>query len=277
VFVLALGTALTLIGLAWPATKAYVGFVGVAIILCDVMWLTPVPEVMRTRAAKIQEQFDCDALQLRWNALRAGEPEPSEIVVRYAKKYPSGDFPSLRDWYPPRVDRLPIGMARLICQRSNCFWDADLRRRLSKIIALVFCVILALAVVSSIAADVRLDQFFILVLLPIGAVFKFGYSYQRKLTEAADRLDRLRSQLEKAWSAALLEPEKDNHDLCRSIQDEIFDHRKRNPLVPDVLFKYMRPAQEVEMMTTASQMIEQGSKSLVKGIGTVAESRSRHL
>jgi hypothetical protein len=35
----------------------------------------------------------------------------------------------LKDWYPVSVGQLPIHEARLICQRSNIWWDAKQKLR----------------------------------------------------------------------------------------------------------------------------------------------------
>ena len=39
-------------------------------------------------------------------------------------------FISLLNWYPKEVDRLPLGIARIVCQRSNMRWDSELRKNI---------------------------------------------------------------------------------------------------------------------------------------------------
>ncbi len=76
-------------------------------------------------------------------------------------------------------------------------------------------------------------------------------------SDAADRLDKLKELSEKVWSDALsgkaftmLRVE------SRALQDQIFDHRKRNPPIFDFLFRWFRDGNE--------ELMNKGAESLVK-------------
>lgn len=54
----------------------------------------------------------------------------------------------LKDWYPKEVAALALPLARLVCQRANCWWDANLRRKyanwLLAILIVTFVAVLAI-------------------------------------------------------------------------------------------------------------------------------------
>src|SRR5439155_7971171 len=74
--------------------------------------------------------------------------------------------------------------------------------------------------------------------------------------DAADRLDRLRERAERIWKDALADPNKPSlEDDARALQGEIFDGRKRNPLVFDFVFKRLRDSHEAQMNFGAEHLV----------------------
>ena len=108
-----------------PEFKVYVASWGLLVAMCDLFWLTPWQKSLRGNAARIQEAFDCDVLELGWNDLKAGKhPDPELVVVQCTKYQKWADkMPTLENWYSPRADELPLHIGRIICQRTNCRWD----------------------------------------------------------------------------------------------------------------------------------------------------------
>jgi len=83
-------------------------------------------------AARIQEAFDCDVLEIERHPSHTGlEPDPEEIAEaarRHDQK--EGGRDRLRDWYEPReIERLPLHLGRIVCQRQNCRWNGTQRAR----------------------------------------------------------------------------------------------------------------------------------------------------
>src|SRR2546429_7322325 len=122
------------VALAWslavllsPQLKGIAALWVLVVFLCDFTWLTRLQEAWRERAAKIQELFDCDVLELPWNSVKAGIPPTPEEIHGNADKYIRADDGStpVENWYPPAVGALPLGVARIVCQRANCWWDAE--------------------------------------------------------------------------------------------------------------------------------------------------------
>ena len=65
-------------------------------------------------------------LELPWDQLKTGRWPDPDLVKEQADKYKRwGAFmPPLSDWYAKEVGCLPLQVAHLACQRSNCWWDA---------------------------------------------------------------------------------------------------------------------------------------------------------
>jgi len=117
----------------------YAAIWGLTVVLSDILFLTPWQKRLRSEAAKIQEVFDCDVLQLHWNEIKAGKRPDPEKVKEQSDRYNEvkEKYPVLTDWYAPVVGELPITMARIVCQRTNCWWDSSQRRRYATWILIV--------------------------------------------------------------------------------------------------------------------------------------------
>jgi hypothetical protein len=138
---------LTLLASVFPKLQVYVAFWGILVTLLDIVIFTPRQKSLQGKAAKIQQLFDCDVLQMDWSKLNSGNrPEPEAVVEASARhKRIDPNYSKLQNWYPVSVGQLPIYLARLICQRSNCWWDAALRRRYA-VLGIVTIVALTLIV-----------------------------------------------------------------------------------------------------------------------------------
>jgi hypothetical protein len=98
-------------------------------------------------AAKIAEQFDC-TLELPWDNFVLDSKVGPETVHSAAKRHLHGKKdPQLRDWYPKVVGTIPIHLGRLMCQGTNLWYDAHLRRQYGAwvlAIAVDLCIVLCL-------------------------------------------------------------------------------------------------------------------------------------
>jgi len=129
--------------LAIQSVEGYVAAWGVLITLLDLLWLEPWQKRLRERAARIQEIFDCDVLQLSWNDIKVGSKPDTELVKEQADKYfqyVQNPLP-LSNWYPTVVGSLPVDMARIVCQRSNCWWDSNQRKHYATLLVATLAVI----------------------------------------------------------------------------------------------------------------------------------------
>jgi hypothetical protein len=250
---------------AVPDAKSYSAFWGLLVALADVLWLTPLQKRLREHASRIQEGFDCDVLTLPWNDIKVGRQEDHEFVREQANKYEkiASRFPSIDNWYAPVVGILPIEVARIICQRSNCWWDSNQRRKYANLIIGSLTIIVLCVLGLGLIGGLTVEKLFLAVISPLSPAIILGIRQYSEHREAAGRLDKLKEHAEKLWLAALATPR--NTDLSiksRVLQDEIFENRKRSPLVLDWLYRHLRDDYEAQMNYGAEQLVAEAQERL---------------
>jgi hypothetical protein len=261
-----LAAATACAALLYPVAKGYVALWGVVVVLSDIFWLTPWQKRLKSAAAAIQEQFDCDVLSLPWNDLKAGKRPDPELVKEQSEKYATwaNKMPPLNDWYPTEAGSLPLHIGRIVCQRANCWWDSQQRRRYATsiitIISAVFIVVLMLALGNGFTVE----DLVVKVLAPLAPALLLGVRQYHDHTEAASRLDKLKDHAEKLWNEALSGMKSQAYltTASRVLQDEILDGRRRSPLVFDAIFKHLRRDYEVLMNHGARELAAEAKKSL---------------
>jgi hypothetical protein len=248
----------------FPEVKGFAALWGVAITLADILWLTPWQKQLRESAAKIQEAFDCEVLDLSWNEIKAGKPADYELVKEQAVKFDNGsESTPLWDWYPPVVGDLPIEVARVICQRANCRWDSNQRRRYAAWV--IACVIFVSVLVFGLGfiGGMTVEKFFLAIFLPLSPAFILGIRQFTEQTEAANRLDKLKEHADRLWSEACKNESAAISTIkSRALQDEIFENRKRSPLVFDWVFYLVRDRYEEQMNHGAQELAEEAKRKL---------------
>lgn len=246
-----------------PELRGYVALWGILVVVFDLFVFTPWVKKLRDNAARIQEVFDTKVLGLDWNEISVGKrPEP-ELVHEEAKKHGMNEnkIAGLRKWYPTIIDTVPEICGIIISQRSNVWWDARMRRKY----ALSICVILvsiALGLVSyGLYEKKDMFEFLAYIVSPLAATYVLGYRHMMEHVDAADRLDKLKELSEKIWSDAIADKDTVTLKLkCRTLQDQIFEHRKKNPPIFDFLFRWFRDGNEVLMNKGAEALVSEYSQ-----------------
>ena len=73
-------------------------------------------------------------------------------------------------------------------------------------------------------------EFLAYIVAPLVSTYVFGYRQMMEHGDAADRLDKLKELSERIWTDALAGKDFAALKLkCRTLQDQIFDHRRKNP------------------------------------------------
>lgn len=260
------GLATALIASQWPALKQWTVTYSFAVALLDALLLERYQTHLKKQGAKIQEAFDCDVLGLKWRKLKAGEPVETEVVRDEGGSYIKGhpEMTAIRDWYPPVVAQLPLHLARLVCQRANCWWDAKLRRKYSFALKLTLGLLTALVVIFGLQANQTLGQLALAVIAPLSPALLWGIREIRKQDDAADALDKLRGQIEQAWEQALDGTlVGDNlQQTSEDIQSEIFERRSRHPLIFNWINRLVRGKQQTGMNEKAKELVSEAQKVL---------------
>lgn len=248
-----------------PEFKVYVASWGLLVALCDLFWLTPWQKSLRGAAARIQEAFDCDVLELKWNDLKAGNHPDPELVKAQSTKYErwAETMPTLKNWYSARVDELPLHVGRIVCQRTNCWWDSTQRRHYASwlvgIVALISVIVCGLAL----SGGASLEAFLLKGILPLAPALLLTLRQFTEQQEAADRLDKLKDHCGTIWKAALSRKSKSVlTEMARNLQDEILENRRKAPPVLDLIFKHLRNDYEANMNYAADQYVSEAKVAL---------------
>jgi hypothetical protein len=245
----------------FPLLSVYAALWGITATLLELLFFSRLQKSTQEKAAKIQQMFDCEVLQFNWASLNCGvRIEPETIIDasnRYKRKKRS--LAQIQDWYPVSVGQLPIYQARIICQRSNVWWDAQLRRRYSQWMLFVLVVLTVMVLMIGLIGGLTLEKFLLAVLAPLMPAFVFGLRQYTENKEAAVRLDRLRENAEDIVQE-IINGRYNPQDLERksySLQTQIYDHRRCSPLILDWLYSRLRNEDEEKMNKGAESLVQE--------------------
>jgi hypothetical protein len=249
-----------LLTLKWRDLQGLVAFASLVIAILDVTLLDRLQQKIRQTTAKIQEQFDCRVLDLPWDTFTVGAKADPETIHEASKKYNRGRPDSkLDNWYPLAVARVPLHLARIICQRTNLWYDSKLRRQYGGWTLAITLGLSVVFVAIGVIEKLALDSFVLIVLAPAAPILIWGLREYLRQCEAADGLERLKSEAEGLWEDA-------RHGKCgdadcavksRQFQNAIYELRRRSPLVFDWIYKLRRPNLEDQMNHGAEEFVKQ--------------------
>lgn len=244
-----------------PHLKLLAALYGLVASIVDFAFIDAIKTHFRRQAALTQEAFDCEVLGLPWSELIAGKRPDNEDVIIASEE--DSRFAPIRDWYAPDVAAVSLPTGRIICQRSNCWWDAKLRRWYRWL--LVGFVVLALLSISlvSIAANQTMPDFILGFLAPLLPMALWSIREARTQVEAADRADRLKSFGDGLWTSTKAGTLSDDDATTRSrdFQSAIFSHRRQSPLVFDWVHNRLKGRFEAQMRASVRQMLDELNSS----------------
>ena len=208
----------------------------------DQLILKRIESALKTEAATIQEEFDCFVLDLSWpkhKGIQRITPDRLRQLDLKVKSKPDG-YKGLFDWYTPETIPLDPTRAKIHCQKMNCWWDVSLRRTWRNVLYALYATLLALALVLGIGTGITVGKF-IAIAASFIRVLAWGIAEVMNQEEAGQHVDRVHRYL-----SSLATQEEIFPSDIRSVQDEIFEHRRSNSPVPDWLYKLRRDDQERE-------------------------------
>lgn len=247
-----------------PKIKVYGAVWGIGIFLLDVLCLSPWIKNLKTKAAGIQEAFDCELFKLPFDELRTGKTPEPELIKAQSDKYKKIEkkMPPLTDWYDKSVGDLPLHLGRLSCQRSNCLWDSNQKKHYANILIAIAVISFLAIFIPAITTDISLKSF-ILAFNTFMPLLAFCYRQYVENKEAATRLDTLKDFAVKVWNDSFQNiSEGEATILSRRLQSEIYESRKKGPLVFDFFFKFFRDDFESQMNHGSAYYAEEAKKRL---------------
>jgi len=252
--------AWSILGAIFPPFVVYAALWGITATFLDLLVFSRLQKSVQEKAAKIQQIFDCEVLQFDWAKLNCGIRIEPEAIVDASNKYKrkNPNYSGLRDWYPISVCQLPLHQARIVCQRSNIWWDAKLRRRYSKWIIIILITLTIIVFLISLVGGISLEKFLLAVIAPLAPAFVLCLRQYTEHNEAAARLDRLQENAEKILEKTISKKltDLDIEIESYSLQTEIYDNRRRSPSILDWFYSRLRRKHEEQM--------NKGAESLVK-------------
>ncbi|MGI8670854.1 MAG: S-4TM family putative pore-forming effector [Aridibacter sp.] len=231
---------------------------GICFYLFDSVILETLIAEKKSTAAKIQELFDCEVLEIEKPIFRTvSDVSFEEILTNYDSHIGKiATDEKLRDWYPKALGELDISVARLICQRINCGWDAKLRSKFSSLLKIVVVVTAILIIIGITLGRLPGDQL-PLILAGILPLFKFCLKLYKDNKSSGEKLIKLNTYFRILWERMLKGEvtEKELNESARLIQNEIFDNRIKNPLIPDFFYNLFRTKDEPLMNNIAEKLV----------------------
>lgn len=247
-------------GRVWPELKASVAAASLVVVFLQLCVLDRASRRIRRHAARIQEEFDCVVLELDWNEFAVGERVDKECVHGAAIRA-NGDEAKLLNWYPEKVGVLPLHMARLLCQRTNLWYDGQLRRRYAGL-SLAFGIGLASVLfIAGVLQNMPIDEFVLVVLSPLAPILVWCTNEFLRQTDSAASSDRAKAFAHELWNRAI--GGGCSADECsgesRSFQNAIYDRRCDSPVIPSWVYRLMRPRLEEQMRSGIADMIKEAT------------------
>lgn len=233
----------------YSSLKPFIGFIaplsGLIFTIIDIGYINPEINVIKEKAAKIQENFDCDVFELLWNDIKIDRIDMEEVNLnanKYIKK--QKNLNSLKMWYEEPIKKLPLQMGRFLCQRTNCWWDSNLRKNfIDKLKLMGFC-FLILIIIFTLYKSISTKELVTGISTLIYGGFSFLYYYVFLIRQINDnensnrKISKIKDKIDEIWQNILNSDKKTDFDiLSRQVQDEIFDHRKTTPIVFDWFYR----------------------------------------
>jgi len=199
--------------------------------------LTNYRNKLQNLAARIQHLFDIKLFGLKWDTALCGiEPRVEEVKRGKQKKQNKLDY-----WYKDIPDDLPLDAVTLVCLRMNVEYDKSMKQNLS---LLLYIVVSLFAIIIVIANNERTIWDMVLYsIVPLLPVSKFLYDVKRRIDSDKERLIRLDVSIDSLMKKAIQEGVIEKEEL-QNINNQIFEHRRTSPLVPDWLYDMLRDKEE---------------------------------
>ena len=244
----------------WHPLRPYVALFSLASAVADATILDRSYRRLLRLAAKIKEQFDCTVLDIPWSRVNVGSPVEYETIHEWGTAYDQQVRKAqLKDWYPKIVAGVPLHQARIICQRTNLWYDSKLRRRYGEIILIGSIGIVLALVVLGLMHELTVGEFVLNVMAPAAPILIWSAREYYRQIDTAEMLDQIRREAEALWIRA-----RDggcSSDDCsrdsRELQTAIYVRRATSPLIFPMIYKWLRPALEAQMNEGAEQFVRE--------------------
>lgn len=244
----------------FPEMAQYIGLAGGLLFLITSIWIKGRSGKKAEIAAKIQEKFDVDVLDLaetQHEILGAG-PKPEDI--KNANKAFSGNRKNLENWYSD-TKNAPKEFSALISQRSNLVWDWRQRKFYSEFLTIVIFGVLIISVVIGIWKELLLLDYLSFIFSPILSLLWLGSNNILKHKKVYEIQSLKEDEINGVLKRHIYQKEPISSDYLRSVQNTIFKNRKESALVPDFIYSLKKEQREDEMKLIVENYIKDLQKN----------------
>ena len=194
------------------------------------------------QGAVIQEQFDTELYNIKWNDVLCKERESIDKIHNLASKYKGND---LHNWYSIHIKNvLPMEIAIVLCQRINFSWEITQRQMFVKFLVTIAVLYYGIYVVIGLRSNIGFYDFLVLV----SSSFSFlvyvvlnVISFKSQIISKNETLKFIDKQLENYRNEKSTLP---SYESIRQIQDVIFVERTVPEKVPDWFYRFYKSKNE---------------------------------
>lgn len=234
------------LSIAWPITAVILYFIfenefsnDVIVVGSLILIVTFIIEYYEKAYSKmganIQETFDTNVFNLKWNPHLVGEKISKEDIVLLAEKEKTEES-KLKDWYTG-IDTENEAEYTLKAQRMNTAWSIKQKEKFSVFLLFSGSLIFISLVTIGCYHGFKLYDFLIMLFFPTISLFVYLFKGWFDFLHQVNELKRITSSID----ALLNNQAKVTKQELRSIQDSIYIHgRVPNNIIPDVLYNRMR-------------------------------------
>lgn len=226
----------------------------------ELVYLKKIIPSIKEKAAKIQEAFDCYALDIKWNNVICGS-EVNDFDIKtasdtYQKKHP--DFEGLVDWYTPSVEVLQNAKIKaiLLCQQENLSWDLSQRKSFVSLVKLITFTFVFVSFAFSVYYGLTVELFILSVIVPCWPLVNFCVVNNYENNETIRDKERLSAVINA--SITEINPTK---KTVRNLQDLIYLNRKSNALIFDWFYNMKKNTNQRAVSYATDNSVNSSSNS----------------
>jgi len=192
-------------------------------------------------ASKIQEEFDSNLYDLKWNDLLCEEKVENETIIKLSKNYFEND---LKDWYSKEIkSNLDHEIAVLFCQKSNVYWDKDLRKKYNVFLYGLLVVYYVLFFIIGYVKNIPFETFTLLI-LPSLTFLKFQIQLINNQNQIINKKEIITNKINFFFNNYKSNKSKPLQTDLRELQNAIFSLRCHISKIPNWFYKIYKNSHE---------------------------------
>lgn len=212
-------------------------------------------------ASSVQENFDKNVFGISKNENLGVVDIDDNTLLKYKNKIDNGEnTDELKDWYSKEIIDLQTNVAVLFCQRTNVYYDYNVRNNYIITVILFFTSTFLTIFAFGLLKDMKLNEFLLKLVSAIIPILIFSFNEIKNQKEAIKNIQDLQKIITNRIDETGLNSNA-SENVIRQIQDRIYNNRKINPLIPDFLYRLLRNKKnnnlEQEMNFSISRKIQE--------------------